>query len=80
MATFNGNPNTTIISCYSPINVNEELEVEQFYLELASLTRQIPKPNMPVIIGDFNAQLGQLYNSKLSYHTNAEMAICCTSS
>ena len=27
MATFNGNPNTTIISCYSPINVIEELEV-----------------------------------------------------
>ena len=39
VATFHGNPNTTIISCYSPTNVSEELEVEQFYMELASLTR-----------------------------------------
>ena len=69
VATFNGNPNTTIISCNSPINVSEELEVEQFYLELASLT--IPTYNMQVIGGDFNAQLGQLNNSKFSYHTNA---------
>ena len=41
MSTFNENPSTTIISCYSPTNVSEELEVEQLYLELASLTRQI---------------------------------------
>ena len=71
MATFNGNPNTTIISCYSPKNVTEELEVEQFYLELAILTRKIPKHNMLVIGGYLNAQLGQLNNSKFSYHTNA---------
>ena len=70
-ATFHGNPNTTIISCYSPTNVSEELEVEQFYMELASLTIQIPKHNMLVIGGDFNAQLGKLNNSKFSYHTNA---------
>ena len=71
VATFHGNPTTTIISCYSPTNVSEELEVEQFYMELASLTRQIPKHNMLVIGGDFNAHLGKLNNSKLSYHTNA---------
>ena len=71
VATFHGNPNTTIISCYSPTNVSEELEVEQFYMELASLTRQIPKHNMLVIGGDFNAQLGKLNNYKFSYHTNS---------
>ena len=71
VATFHGNPNITIKSCYSPTNVSEELEVEQFYMELTSLTRQIPKHNMLVIGGDFNAQLGKLYNSKFSYHTNA---------
>ena len=38
VATFHGNPNTTIISCYSPTNVSEELQVEQFYMEFASLT------------------------------------------
>ena len=40
-------------------------------MELASLTRQIPKHNMLVIGGDFNAQLGKLNNYKFSYHTNA---------
>ena len=39
MATFNGDPNTTILSCYSPTNVTEELKVEQLYLKLASLIR-----------------------------------------
>ena len=69
VATFHGNSNTTIISCYSQTNVSEELEVEQFYM--ASLTRKIPKHNILVIGGDFNAQLGQLNNSKFSYHTNS---------
>ena len=71
VATFHGIPNTTIISCYSPTNVSEELKVEQFYMELASLTRQIPKHNILVIGGDFNAQLGKLNNSKFSYLTTA---------
>ena len=81
VVTFHGNPNTTIISCYSPKNVSEELEVEQFYTEFASLTRQIPKHNMLVIGGDFNAQLGKLNNSKFSYHTNANRNgnMCTTS-
>ena len=57
VATFHGNPITTIISCYSPTNVSEVLEVEQFYMELVSITRQIPKHNMLVIGGDFNDNL-----------------------
>ena len=40
-------------------------------MEFASLTREIPKHNMLVMGGDFNAQLGKLNNSKFSYHTNA---------
>ena len=70
MAMFNVNLNTTIISCYIPTNISKELEVEQFYLKCESLTRQLPKYNMLVIGGDFNAQLGKLNNSKFSYHTN----------
>ncbi len=42
-ATFNGNPSTTIISCYSPTNVIEETELIAFYDELSSLVRSIPK-------------------------------------
>ena len=43
VATFNGNPRATIISCYSPTNVREETELIAFYDELSSLVRSIPK-------------------------------------
>ena len=55
VANFNGNPQTTVICCYSPTNVTEEVECEKFYDELSSLTRQIPKHNVLSIGGDFNA-------------------------
>ena len=71
MAAFNGNLNTTIISCYSPKNVSEELEIEQFYVELASLIRQSPKHIMLLIGSDLNAQLSYLNKSKFFYHTNS---------
>ena len=56
-ATFQGNPQTTIITCYSPTNVSDEIETERFYADLSSLTRQIPKHNVLIISGDFNSQL-----------------------
>ena len=39
VATFNGNPRATIISCYSPTNVSEETELDDSYDELSSLVR-----------------------------------------
>ena len=57
-AIFNGNPRATIISCYSPTNVSEETELATFYDELSSLVRSIPKPNLLVIGGDMNDQIG----------------------
>ena len=65
VATFNGNPRTTIISCYSPTNVSEETELIAFYDELSSLVRSIPKHNVLVIGGDMNAQIGK---NKYSLH------------
>ena len=59
VATFHGNPQTTIICCYSPTNVIDENDVEDFYEVLESLTRRIPKHNMLIVGGDFNAHLGQ---------------------
>ena len=59
VATFNGNPRATIVSCYSPTNVSEENEIVTFYDELSSLVRSIPKHNMLVIGGDMNAQIGK---------------------
>ena len=42
VATFNGNPSTTTISCYSPTNVSEETDLIIFYDKLSSLVRSIP--------------------------------------
>ena len=43
VATFNGNPSATIISCYCPINVSEETDLIAYYNELSSLVRSILK-------------------------------------
>ena len=48
VATFNGNPSTTIISCYSPTNVSEETDPIVFYNELSSLVCSILKHNVLV--------------------------------
>ena len=46
VATLNGNPQKTIICCYSPTNIIEEAETGTFYNELSSITRQIPKHSL----------------------------------
>ena len=68
IATFDGNPTTTVISCYSPTNTSEEETVTEFYQQLSSLVRRIPKHNVVLIGGDINAQIGNefLFHS----HTN----------
>ena len=71
VATFNGNPRATIISCYSPTDVSEETELVVFYDELSSLVRNIPKYNMLVISGDMNAQIGKNENNKYSLHNTS---------
>ena len=68
IATFNGNPSATIISCYSPTNVSEKTDLIAFYNELSSLVRSIPKLNVLVIGGDMNAQIGKNVNHKFSLH------------
>ena len=64
VATFNGNPGATIISCYSPTNVSEETKLIDFYDELSSLVRSTPKHNVLVIGGNMNAQIGKNRNHK----------------
>ena len=59
VATFNGNPSATIISCYSPTNVSEETELITFYNELSSFVCSIPKHNILIIGGNMNAQIGK---------------------
>ena len=58
VATFNSN----LISCYSPTNVSEEMDLIAFYNELSSLVRSIPKHNVLVIGGGMNAQISKNIN------------------
>ena len=62
VATFNGDPNATIISCYSPTNVSEEMHLIAFYNELSSLVRSIPKHSVLIIGGDISNKFS-LHNS-----------------
>ena len=71
VATFNGNPRATIISCYSPTNVSEETELVTFYDELSSLVRRFPKHKVLVIGGDMNDQIGKNVNNKYSLHNSS---------
>ena len=68
IATFNGNPETTVICCYSPTNTANEEEIEKFYEDLSALVRQVPIHNVLIIAGDFNAQLGRDHNYKYTFH------------
>ena len=58
IASFNGNPAVTIISCYSP-NVSGEEDKDEFYTELTTITRSIPKHNILLVGGDMNAKIGK---------------------
>ena len=69
IATFNGNPAVTVISCYSPTNVSPVEEREEFYIELAELTKKIPKHNVTLIGGDMNAKIGENDAKGSAYNT-----------
>ena len=71
VATFNGNLSATIISCYSPSNVNEEMNLIAIYNELSSLVCSILKHNVLIIVGDMNAQIGKNVNNKFSLHNSS---------
>ena len=56
---FQGNPfNITVIQVCDPNSNTEEAEVEQFYEDLQDLLELIPKEDVLVIMGDWNAKLG----------------------
>ena len=72
VATFNGNPRATIISCYSHTNTNEETELIAYYDKLSSLVHSISKHNVLVIGGDMNAQIGKKNTHKYSQHNSSD--------
>ena len=64
VATVNGNPSATIISYYRPTYFSKETNLIDFYNELSSLVRSIPKHNVLVIGGDLNTQIVKNVNPK----------------
>ena len=71
VATFNGNSNTTIISCYSPIKASDKKDLITFYNELSFIGLSILKNNVLIIGGDMNAQTGKDENNKISLHNSS---------
>ena len=57
VATFNGNPSTAIIFCYSPTNASDETDL-------------ITKHNVLIIGEGINAQIGKNENKKFSLHNS----------
>ena len=70
IAILQGNPRTTVISCYSPTNVSDENETANLYTELSALTRSIPRHSILIIGGDFNSYLGQEDGLKYEFHNS----------
>ena len=70
VATFNGNPCATIISCYIPMNVSEETELIVFYNALSSLFCSIPKHNVLVIGGDIRYKCALSLRKKFKTETH----------
>ena len=71
VATFNGNPSTTITSSYSPTNVSDETDLNTFYNELSFLVRSIRKHNVLIIGGDMNAQIAKNVNNKFNLYNSS---------
>ena len=65
IAHFNGNPGVTIVVHYAPVEGREE--ADEHYNILSSVIQEIPKHNLLLILGDFNAHLGKEVG-KFTYH------------
>ena len=56
---FQGKPfNITVVHVYAPTSNSEEAEVEQFCEDLQDLLEITPKKDVPFIIGDWDAKVG----------------------
>ena len=65
VATFNGNPSTTIISCDSPTNASDETGLDT-YNDLFSFVHSILKHYVLIVGGDMNAHISKNVNNKFS--------------
>ena len=66
VATFNGNPGTTIIFWINPNNPSDETGLDTFYNDPFSLVPTVSKHIVLIIGGDMNAKKGKTLNNKFS--------------
>lgn len=60
VARFSGQPfNVSVIQVYAPTADKTEEEIEQFYENLDDIMKQLPKKDIKVIMGDWNAKIGK---------------------
>ena len=71
-ALSNGNPCSTIISCFSPTNASGETNFINFDNEQSSLVRSILTHNVLIIRGGMNAQIDKDETNKFCIHRNGE--------
>ena len=64
-AHFNGNPAVTVIVHYSPIEGSDM--AEEHYSNLANTINSMPKHNIVLVMGDFNAHIGK-EDAQYTYH------------
>ena len=65
VTTFNGNPNTSVISTYAPVEGSEDCE--EHYAKISEFVNRIPKHHFLIQCGDFNAHTGEK-DAPFTYH------------
>ena len=68
-ATFNADLTSTILSCYCPTNVRDEMDLTTSYNRLSSITLNILKHNFLIICGKMNSQIGKVNIIHFAYTT-----------
>jgi len=56
----------TLIQVYGPTTAATDEEMERFYQDLSQAVKQIPKGDMLLVTGDFNAKVGRREPSTMS--------------
>ena len=58
--------NITLIQVYGPTTAATDEEMERFYQDLLQAVKQVPKGDMRLVMGDFNAKVGRRELSAMS--------------